>query len=818
MGRLAAAAKAVELGYGIEADPGPSGRLGGWAISGIPKEAWEVHATRSAQIDAAVGPDASYRSRAVAARATRERKSHDSVEDLGGRWRVELAEAGYPALELTNAVERAGLAYCPPQADITEQLAEQLLGPEGRLAQQKIFNRDDVIVAAAPHLHGLPLSYLDEAVGKVLSHENAVALSRVAGAREPVWAAACVIEDERHIAELADRLAEREVARVEPSVATRAVRRLEIERGTRLTDKQAEVAKGLLSSGHALDLVVGVAGSGKTTTLAAVRAGFESAGYQVLGTATSGQAAQALGHGAGVEARTVASLTWRLEHGRQALSPKHVVILDEAAMTSDAEVGKLLGAVQASGAKAIVVGDYHQLDAVGPGGALEAIAARHPGHVWTLRDNLRQRDPGERHALDHLRAGHVGSAVAWYEGQGRVHAAPTRDAAIRDMVNAWAVDVAAGRDAVLLAYHRDVVEALNRTARSAWQEMGRLAGPELEAPGGRRYRAGDRVIAMAPGPGGAWPSSQRAVVNFVEADEGWMLARTPQGRSLHLGPEQIGLDNLAHGYAMTAHRSQGSTTDVTYALEDGGGRELAYVAMSRARGESHVHVVAPSAADAVNRLEWAWGHERRQSWALDHAPELSMAEMMVERRQLLASVPPDHSAELERLRHQQQALDRDTSDLHQGTGRWAGTAGGQAARELAQAALERQVASEAAVDPDRGGWARRKARRQLREADNRFDRAMGVWERDGQPYARQLEARHVQLSAHVYALEEAQQDRAAYLAGNPELPRRVAELDRELEREQERDRRERFEVLRQREQDRRLGLTHDLDREVGRER
>ncbi len=67
IGRMAAAAKAVELGYAIQADPGPSGRLGGWAISGIPKEAWEVHATRAAQIDDAVGRDASYQSRAIAA-------------------------------------------------------------------------------------------------------------------------------------------------------------------------------------------------------------------------------------------------------------------------------------------------------------------------------------------------------------------------------------------------------------------------------------------------------------------------------------------------------------------------------------------------------------------------------------------------------------------------------------------------------------------------------------------------------------------------------------------------------------------------------
>jgi hypothetical protein len=52
------------------ADPGPSGRLGGWAIAGIPAEVCELHSTRSAQISAAVGPDASYRARSVAARAT----------------------------------------------------------------------------------------------------------------------------------------------------------------------------------------------------------------------------------------------------------------------------------------------------------------------------------------------------------------------------------------------------------------------------------------------------------------------------------------------------------------------------------------------------------------------------------------------------------------------------------------------------------------------------------------------------------------------------------------------------------------------------
>ena len=72
--------------------------------------------------------------------------------------------------------------------------------------------------------------------------------------------------------------------------------------------------------------------------------------------------------------------------------------------------------------------------------------------------------------------------------------------------------------------------------------------------------------------------------------------------------------------------------DVAHVLEDGGGRELAYVAMSRARDESHIHVVAPTrGTPATERLSWAWEQERRQTWALDRQPDKTLAELYVER-------------------------------------------------------------------------------------------------------------------------------------------------------------------------------------------
>jgi hypothetical protein len=57
---------------------------------------------------------------------------------------------------------------------------------------------------------------------------------------------------------------------------------------------------------------------------------------------------------------------------------------------------------------------------------------------------------------------------------------------------------------------------------------------------------------------------------------------------LHMGAEDIGADRLGYGYAITGHRAQGATVEVAHVLDDGGGRELAYVAMSRARNASHV--------------------------------------------------------------------------------------------------------------------------------------------------------------------------------------------------------------------------------------
>jgi hypothetical protein len=49
---------AVELGYGITVDAGPSGNLRHWRIAGIPDEILQLHSKRAAEITAAVAAEA----------------------------------------------------------------------------------------------------------------------------------------------------------------------------------------------------------------------------------------------------------------------------------------------------------------------------------------------------------------------------------------------------------------------------------------------------------------------------------------------------------------------------------------------------------------------------------------------------------------------------------------------------------------------------------------------------------------------------------------------------------------------------------------
>jgi hypothetical protein len=156
---------------------------------------------------------------------------------------------------------------------------------------------------------------------------------------------------------------------------------------------------------------------------------------------------------------------------------------------------------------------------------------------------------------------------------------------------------------------------------------------------------------------------------------------------------------------VTVHRSQGSTVERAHALEDGGGRELAYVKMSRARQRSSVYVVADSLEQATEDLVREWGTDRRLGWVIDTGTPMTNpldaensrsvarpmrdalrhGRLVAERDAILAVIPPDPSAEIRAVELQRSRLDKERDELAKGTGRYRAHPVAQAIRTLAGA-------------------------------------------------------------------------------------------------------------------------------------
>lgn len=78
-----------------------------------------------------------------------------------------------------------------------------------------------------------------------------------------------------------------------------------LDRCPHLSGEQVAMVAGLCRSGHGVEVVIGAAGSGKTSALAAAREAWQSDGYAVVGCALAARAAEQLQEGAGIASSTL---------------------------------------------------------------------------------------------------------------------------------------------------------------------------------------------------------------------------------------------------------------------------------------------------------------------------------------------------------------------------------------------------------------------------------------------------------------------------------------------------------------------------------
>jgi len=366
-------------------------------------------------------------------------------------------------------------------------------------------------------------------------------------------------------------------------------------------DQQLAVAH--VTRARDLAVVVGVAGSGKSTMLGMARQAWEAEGYTVRGAALSGIAAEGLEAGSGIASRTIASWEHAWAQGFEQLGPRDVLVVDEAGMIGSRQMERVLAAVCDAGAKVVLVGDQEQLQAIEAGAAFRAIAER-VGAV-AINEVRRQRETWQRTATQELARGDTAAALDRYRTAGMIQAHATDDAARSALIAGWQAARAQGESQIILAHTRDDVRALNAEARELRRAAGEL-GEDVVLPtelGPRSFAVGDRIYFLRNerglgGPGGTGvKNGSLGTIAAIDGDgeAARLTVRLDRedrasGEATVVGFGLAEYAHIDHGYAATVHKAQSVTVDRAHVLATPGmDRHLAYVALTRHRQSVALH-------------------------------------------------------------------------------------------------------------------------------------------------------------------------------------------------------------------------------------
>jgi len=419
--------------------------------------------------------------------------------------------------------------------------------------------------------------------------------------------------------------------------------------GLRLSNEQREAYRHVMAA-QDFAVVTGFAGTGKSAMFSVAKAAWEAAGYTVRGAALSGIAAENFEAGSGIASRTLASLEYGWKQGRDELTARDVLVIDEAGLVGSRQMELVLSAAAAAGAKVVLVGDPEQLQAIEAGAAFRALAGRHG--AAELSDIRRQRVDWQREATRELATGRTAEALGRYEAAGMVHAAETREAAKAALVAGWDAVRQQSPQATqfILTYTRADVRELNGLARGLMRESGALRGADQVVKtelGHRDFAAGDRLMflrnerALGAGlvhPGVAVKNGTLGTVLEVAEGGARLTVRLdrggPAGEAGRAGEQQQGREavrevtfdvrdyaHIDHGYAATIHKAQGVTVDRMHVLASSHmDRHAAYVALSRHRDGVAMHYGQDQFGDGA-ALAHTLGRERLKDSSLDYGAQ-----------------------------------------------------------------------------------------------------------------------------------------------------------------------------------------------------
>jgi conjugative relaxase-like TrwC/TraI family protein len=396
------------LGYEIE-----RGKHGQPEIKGYSQEYLEASSPRRVQIKEhlhEIGREGAGAAQ-VAAHRTRDNKELHSPEEVLKQHRELAARFGHQA-------DRVVAMAREPRHEVQ---------PEKPAQQSVTYSRNHVFErSAVQDERAILQAAIDRSMGQAsysqvrqefeqrVTRGEFRAIARSDGRAAPLYTTSEMIRMEREMVGHMQRGNQRGYD--DPMLVSPQLRIWTEDRHPELNRSQRQAVDEIFLSREKIVGLDGVAGAGKTTTLAVVREGAEAQGYKIEGFAPTSRAAHKLAE-AGMETST---LQRHLAKGTQPdTGEKRLYVLDESSLASTRQMHEFIERLHRND-RVLLVGDSRQHEAVEAGrpfAQLQEAGMR----TATLNDIVRQRDPELKQVVEQLASGQVRAAVESLDQQGRVH-------------------------------------------------------------------------------------------------------------------------------------------------------------------------------------------------------------------------------------------------------------------------------------------------------------------------------------------------------------------------------------------------------------
>lgn len=636
--------------YGYVFEPIVNGQA---EIAGVPAELLAVFSKRTSEIDADMavrlddfrhrhGCDPSRQELAVmqrhSAADSRARKTGRSADELRASWRVEAAGLGATPAMLWASMETAAAhaTEVPRDATLTvEAVLDALALSASTWSRADVMHTVCGLARPAPGAAGDRwASWLEDATDAVMARcvdldpELPEHATRRASDGRSVWSepAATHATSESVLAQeqqILDWAAEAMASDPRPSVG--------VERGG--LDVLQHAAASAVAGHDPLALIVGPAGAGKTTMLRAAVGTLHSPPHRpVWGFAPTAKAARVLEDETGMIADTVAKLLYEWSRPDRPPDPQWQVgryctmVVDEAGMLSTHDLHRLMRLSRENSWRLVLVGDPHQLKAVGRGGMFAELCASE--RTIELERIHRFTSSWEAAASQRLRHGDP-KALDAYEAHGRV-VAGSLDEHVDTIVNAWLECRDSGESLSITTTRNEHVDGINDRIQDARWERGELDRSQRGDTADGFAWAGDLIAtrrndrSLVTSNGRFVRNRDQWLVSAVDA-RGDIVATHVDGGGDVVLPASYARDHVRLGYAATEPGNQSDTRDrsITLVTESTSGRGL-YVGMTRGRASNHALVADTlDIAEAKDRLEQVVTCDRADVPALARRRELS---------------------------------------------------------------------------------------------------------------------------------------------------------------------------------------------------